>query len=79
MIVATAIAIAYMFNTFVTASEFEEYVVEDYYENFYRLEDRHAKAVRQGDEDRAREFQRSMDRLRAKICKVDPDWTYCDD
>lgn len=78
MIVGTALAIAYMFNTFVTYSEFEEYVVEDYYENFYRLEDRFSKAERQGDEERMREFQRSMDRLKAKICKTDPDWVHCD-
>ena len=77
MLVATAIAITYMFNTFVTAGEFEQYVVEDYYENYYRLEDRLAKAERQEDEERVREYQRSMERLVAKICKVDPEWIHC--
>lgn len=79
MLVGTALAITYMFNTFVTASEFEEFVVEDYYENYYRLEDRLSKAERQGDDDRIREYTRSMERLKTKICKTDPEWVNCDD
>ena len=35
MIVGTALAIVYMFNTFVTSAEFQEYITEEYYESCF--------------------------------------------
>ena len=78
MIVGTAIAITYMFNTFVTASEFEEYITEAYYESYYQLLDRKYAAEDRGNDELAKEYSRRLEKLKAKICAQDPEWERCD-
>ena len=78
MIVGTAIAIAYMFNTFVTASEFEKYVVEAYYDSYYELLDRVEEEKEKGNNSFAKELSRRLERLKAKICEADPEWEHCE-
>ena len=78
MLVGTAIAITYMFNTFVTASEFEEYVLSDMYDSYYAFLDRKYKYEELGNDDMVRSINRQLARLRAKICAQDPEWEECD-
>ena len=94
MLVGTATAIVWMFtqfasaervdalelthNTFVTSSEFQEYVLSDMYDSFYDFVDRRFKYEGLGNEDMVREIERQLARLRAKICEQDPEWEECD-
>jgi len=77
MLVGTALAITYMFNTFVTSSEFQDYVVEDYYDSYYDMEDRLDEAIEEGDEQDVREYTRALERLKGKICEIDTAWDRC--
>ena len=77
MIVGTAIAIAYMFNTFVTAREFQEYITEAFYDSYYEILDRMEEAEAKGNHELAKEFSRRLEKLRAKICEQDPEWERC--
>ena len=77
MIVGTAIAIAYMFNTFVTVSEFQEYITEAFYDSYYELLDRKEVAEEKGNDELAKEFSRRLEKLKAKICEQDPEWERC--
>ena len=79
MLVGTALAITYMFNTFVTAAEFEKYVVEEMYDSYYQMLDRVHEAEAKGNEELAKEFSRRLERLKAKICEADPEWERCDE
>ncbi len=77
MLVGTATAIVWMFGNFVTASEFQEYVVDQYYDSYYETLDRMYDAQEDGNEDFARELERRLARLKAKICAEDPEWEEC--
>jgi hypothetical protein len=77
MLVGTATAIVWMFSNFVTASEFAEYVTDQYYDSYYETLDRLYDAREEGNEDFARELERRLERLRAKICAEDPYWEQC--
>lgn len=65
-------------SRYVQTSQFEQYAVEDFYDKFYEAEDRKLEAEESGDDKAAREAQRTMERLKAKICHIDPDWERCD-
>ncbi len=93
MLVGTATAIVWMFtqfasaervdalelthNTFVTSSEFQEYVLSDMYDSFYDFIDRLHKFTEQENEDMMLQIERQLSRLRAKICAQDPEWEEC--
>ncbi len=77
VIAGTAMAVVYMFSTFVTAAEFSQFSVEVYYGQYYaRLTD-FTKAVDDENEDLADEFSKQLERLKAKICEEDPEWERC--
>ena len=79
MLTGTVLAVVYMFTTFVTAAEFNQFSVEVYYGQYYeRLED-WQRAIDSGNDDYANELERQLERLRAKICEEDPEWERCDD
>jgi len=78
MIAGTALAIIYMFNTFVTAGEFQEYVTEEYYDSYYALLDRQTDAIENGQVELAEEFGRRLEKLKAKICEEDSEWERCE-
>ncbi len=77
MLVGTATAIVWMFGNFVTADDFEEYVIDQYYENFYETLDRLEDADEEGNEAMVRELARRLEKLKARICSQDPDWIRC--
>ncbi len=79
MIVGTAVAITWMFTHFVTSDEFQEYVTEEYYEKYYLVLDRVRRANERGNEELAIEMERTLERIRTKICKEDPEWERCKD
>ncbi len=75
MLVGTALAITYMFNTFVTASDFESYIVEDFYDRYYQYED---ALIEEEDPDEIRRLERDMARLKSKICAIEDEWQECE-
>ena len=94
MLVGTATAIVWMFtqfasaervdalelthNTFVTSSEFQEYVLSDMYDSYYQFLDRLYKFEELGNMEMVLQIERQLSRLRAKICASDPEWEECD-
>ncbi len=70
-------ALELMHKDFVTSSEFQEYVTEEYYEKYYLVLDRVRRARERNNEDLAVEMERTLERIRAKICKEDPEWERC--
>ena len=77
MIVGTALAIVYMFNTFVTATAFSEFQTDIYYIQFYELLEKAEHADDDNHPALAAELRRQMERLKAKICEADPEWERC--
>ena len=75
MIVGTAMAVLYMFSNFVSAGDFNDYIVEDFYDKYYAMEDALEKETEDVD---VRRLERSMARLKAKICAIEPEWEECD-
>ena len=75
MIVGTAMAVLYMFSNFVSAGDFNDYIVEDFYDKYYEMED---ALEDETDEDDVRRLERSMSRLKSKICAIEPEWEECD-
>ena len=56
-----------------------EFRTDIYYSQFYELLEKREAALRNGNTEFANELARQMERLKAKICKQDPDWERCDD
>ncbi len=78
MLAGTVIAVVYMFTTFVTVADFNELKVEVYYSQFYETIDRLRDAEANGEQEYSRELERRLERLKAKICDVEPEWERCD-
>ena len=81
--VGMVMAVVYMFNTFATAADVEQKVGElelsiNYGQYYDRLDD-FDEAIDEGNTDLAEEYERQMERLKAKICEEDPQWERCDD
>ena len=76
-VVTTVTAVLWMFTTFASASEVEEIKTDVAYGQFYDRLDDYEEALDEGRLELAAEYKRQMERLRAKICKVDPDWERC--
>lgn len=52
--------------------------LDQWYGQYYdRLDDRD-ESIEEGNDALAAEYERQMERLRAKICEVDPEWERCD-
>ena len=62
---------------YVNDSDFKSFAVEAFYEKFFANEDLMLEARRRGDVEAERKYQRNMERLKAKICGIDPNWTRC--
>ena len=79
LIALTASAVLWMFSTFASAADVEEIKLDQWYGQFYdRLDDRD-EAVDEGNPQLAAEYERQMERLKAKICEADPEWERCDE
>jgi hypothetical protein len=79
MIAATASAVIWMFATFASAADVNEIKLDQWYGQFYdRLDDRD-EAVDEGNAKLVAEYERQMERLKAKICEADPKWERCKD
>ena len=81
MLTGSILCVVYMFNTFATAADVEKKVgaleLSISYGQYYdRLDDRD-EAVDEGNAALAEEYERQMERLRAKICEADPEWERC--
>jgi len=75
------LCVVYMFNTFATAADVEKKVNElelsiSYGQYYDRLDDRD-EALDEDNEQLADEYERQMERLKAKICEDDPEWERC--
>ena len=78
MLAGTVVAVVYMFTTFVTVADFNDLSVEVYYSQFYDTIDRLRDAEVSGENDYALELNRRFERLKAKICEIEPEWERCD-
>lgn len=76
-VVGTISAVLWMFATFASAAEVDQIKTDIAYGQFYDRLDDYEEALDEGREELAAEYKRQMERLRAKICKVDPDWERC--
>ncbi len=65
-------------SSFVSASDFEEYVLSDQYDSYYSFLDRLYRYEEEGNEDMVRQIERQLARLLAKICAQDPMFEECD-
>ena len=63
---------------YVGVEQFEDLSVEVFYNQYYNTLDRLRAAEREGDSSYALELTRRLERLKAKICKVEPEWERCD-
>lgn len=81
MLAGTVLAVLYMFNTFAKATEVDqkmsEITLQIAYGQYYDRLDDFDDAVDEGREELAQEYARQMERIRAKICKLDPEWERC--
>lgn len=74
-----AAAIVWVYATFATAAEVEDLRTDIAYGQYYdRLDDRD-ESLAEGNEELAAEYERQMERLKAKICESDPEWERCDE
>lgn len=90
LISTTALVVVWVFSTFASASDLEDFkdeqkvlvgelLLDQWYGQFYdRLDDRD-EAVEEDNTELAAEYNRQMEKLRAKICEQDPQWERCDD
>lgn len=63
----------------VSSEDFEEFSVEVYYEQYYNLLERLFNAEDQGQDELANEFGKRLEKLKVKICRIDPEWDRCDE
>lgn len=75
----TASAVLWMFSTFATAAEVDEIKLNIAYGQYYDRLDDYEEALAEGRDGLADEYKRQMERLKAAICKQDPDWERCDE
>ncbi len=78
MLAGTVVAVVYMFTTFVTVAQFEDLSVEVYYAQFYDTIDRLRDARSADESEYSLELERRLERLKAKICDIEPEWERCD-
>ena len=76
-VTTTIAAVLWMLATFASASEVEELKADVAYGQYYDRLDDYEEALDEGREKLAAEYLRQMERLKAKICKSDPDWERC--
>jgi len=80
-ITTTVTAVLFAFNTFATAEEVEREVgelkLDIWYGQYYDRLDDYDEALAEGNEELAREYERRLEQLAAKICKADPEWERC--
>jgi len=77
MLAGTVLAVAYMFSNFVTANDFADFKTDINYGLYYELLEKHEKAVAEDRDEFARELDRQMEKIKAKICEDDPEWKRC--
>jgi hypothetical protein len=90
MMTGLVLCVTYMFNTFATAEDLKEQAGElkqevgnlelsiSYGQYYDRLDDRD-EAQDEDNDGLVSEYERQMEKLRAKICEEDPEWERCDD
>ena len=76
-ITTTVTAVLWMFATFASAAEVNEIKLDIAYGQFYDRLDDYEEALDEGREELAAEYLRQMERLRAMICRSDPEWERC--
>ena len=88
MITGTAMAMVYMFTTFVSVDDNDAYHAQQtsqtiefrnsiYYDQYYSLLERYQQALAAHNDQYAEELKRQMERVRAKICAEDSEWERC--
>lgn len=78
-ITGTVTAVLWMFATFASAAEVDAIRMDIAYGQYYDRLDDYEEALDEGRQELANEYKRQMERLKAQICKKDPDWKRCKD
>lgn len=78
-ITSTIGAVLWMFATFASAAEVDDIRLQIAYNAYYDRLDDYDEALAEGNEDLAKEYERIMEKLKAKICKMDPEWERCEE
>ena len=77
-VVALIAAMSYANTNFVSTSDFSEFSVEIYYEQYYANVERLEKAKREhAPSATVNDLRRRIERLRTKICTIEPEWREC--
>lgn len=66
-------------NRYVAASELKSLSVEIFYREFWDAEERLRDAKERGDQQAIKDQQHRLERLKAKICSIEPNWQRCGD
>ena len=78
-ITTTITALLWMMSSFASAAEVEDIKLQMLYGQYYdRLDDRD-ESLEEGRDRLAEEYERQMERIRAQICELDPEWERCDE
>lgn len=64
-------------NRYVATSELKSLSVEIFYREFFDAEDKLRAAEARGDTQAIKDQKRRLERLKAKICKIEPTWERC--
>jgi hypothetical protein len=79
LLVAMATAIVWMYSTFASAAEVEEIKLAVLYGQYYDRLDDYDESIAEGNEPLAEEYKRQMERIKAQICELDPEWERCNE
>lgn len=66
-----------MDSRYVASEQFSDFSAEVYFSQYYETIDRIRAAKDNGENDYAKELEHRLERLKAKICKVEPSWERC--
>ena len=78
-ITTTVTAVLWMFATFASAAEVDALRLQIDYNAYYDRLDDLQETEAEGNEELAAEYRRQMERIKARICKSDPEWERCKD
>jgi hypothetical protein len=77
-IAAMILGFQWITTGFVASEDFEQFSVEIYYDQYYSILKDYREAELDGETDWLDELGIRLERLKTKICAIDPEWERCD-
>ena len=78
LIAGTASAVIWMYGAFASAADLEEVKLMVLYGQYYDRLDDYEESMAEGRDRLAEEYARQMERIKAEICELDPEWERCE-